>query len=182
MRKLSAIALVVLLIAGDAVAQQAPCALNSGPCSPDLTGYALASTIPTPGAAAPPAETVGGTPGSTATQFAMANHTHPRITRSTVVTTDASGNFVVAWQTALSAAPTIDLTWVNLGTQPITCELTADPTTTAVQGRCKTAQTTTLSLSIVTAGAAVAPFVSSPAGVKVHVLLDWVGSGRIDPY
>lgn len=126
-------------------------------------------TVPQPGSTIP-TEIVGGTAGVATATFMRSDAKPSRITRSVVVTTDGSGNFSVTWSTALSSAPVVDLTWVNSAAMPITCELTTDPTTTTVAGRCKQSQSTALNLSIITAGLTLNPFNAGASGVKVHVI------------
>lgn len=145
------------------------------------TVSSLAATIPTPAATVPSMETVGGAVGATMT-FRRGDAIQPRITRATVLTTDASCNFTATWTNVLTATPTISLTWVN--TTPaagaIKCELTADPTTSGAAGRCLREQPSTTLAAVTVVGIAVAvgsqivsvnqSATSSCSGIKVHVI------------
>lgn len=124
---------------------------------------------PMPADAVPPSETVAGQIGAM-DRYAREDHTHPRITRSTTVLTDASGNWSVTWSSAMMATPTVFPLAVNAGAQPITCNV-ATRTTTGATGRCWTASSgSLLNLSIITAGLTVLPYGNSAAGVQVQVI------------
>lgn len=116
---------------------------------------ALTAQIPTPSQIVPPAEVTGGTKGTMTGTYALANHSHPRITDSPTVTTVAGGTFVGTFRTGLFASkPTVALTWVTTGTlTPVSCEMRS-VTVTVFSGRC----TTLLGL------------VAAPAGVEVNVV------------
>lgn len=161
------VALTALLIcATPLVAQVAYPPLDPGTFA---TKAEMTAAMPLPSTAAPPAETPGGALGSSM-RYRRADDVQPRITRATTVTTAADGTFSGTWAMALSAAPTIIMTPINAGSQPIQCNLTSAPTTTTFAGKCWTAQTTLLNLSIITAGLTLAPATASSAGVSVQVI------------
>ncbi len=116
----------------------------------------------------PSSETVNGVIG-TSNMAMRADARVPRITRATTVVTDSTGSFSGTWSSPLPANPTISLTPVATGAS-IDCQLTAMPTITTFQGRCYSAQTTTLNLGIVTAGLSLNPVTTTPAGVSVQVI------------
>jgi len=118
---------------------------------------AAVAAIPLPAIAPPLTDTMGGAIGTDTTRFALATHKHPRITDTQIVTTVTGGTFSGTYPAGFfSIPPTVDLSWVNKGVLPMTCELTADPTVNGYQGRCST-------LSI-------ASILAAGAGVKVHVV------------
>lgn len=137
--------------------------------NPGLTLDQVQAAMPQPAQVIPQTEAVGGAVGST-TSYMRADAKIPRITRAATLTTAGDGTFSATWAQALAAPPTVSLTWVNTGASPVTCELTAAPTATAVQGKCKGAQTSLLNLSIITAGLTLNPFNSGAAGISVHVV------------
>lgn len=116
----------------------------------------------------PPSEVLGGSAGNMDTA-SRANHTHPRITRAMTVTTASDGTFSGTWSVPLAAAPNISLVPIAPNTS-IDCQLTAAPTASTFQGRCFSAQTTLLNLSIVTAGLTLNPVTNTGAGVSVQVI------------
>lgn len=116
----------------------------------------------------PVSEGMSGVAG-TQDEAARQDHTHPRISRSAVVTTGTNGVFSGTWANPMQSNPVIVLTPVSAGTS-VDCQLTAAPTTTGFQGRCFQAQTSLLNLSIITAGLTLNPVANSPAGMQVHVL------------
>lgn len=115
---------------------------------------------------------VGGAPG-TDTRYALANHSHPRISRTGSCVLSASGTCTITWTTAFPAgvSPVMlgDPVAVNTGAaQPIDCDVTSTPTITGVSVKCWQSQNSILSLSIVTSGITVAPFGSTTlSGVTV---------------
>jgi hypothetical protein len=127
------------------------------------------SQVPQPATTVPSTESNIGAVG-TVNAYALANHSHPRISRSTTVSTASDGTFSVTWATALPSAPDVILTPVGTGSVAIHCQLTAVPTVTAVAGKCFTQQNTLLSLSIITTGLTLSPFASSTAGISVQVI------------
>lgn len=131
---------------------------------------ASASSLFQPQAASsiPSSEMVGGQVGAS-TDYMRSDARLPRITRAMTVTTDATGSFSGTWTTAMPSAPTISLTPISASTS-IDCQLTSLPTTTTFAGRCYSAQTTTLNLSIVTVGLSLNPVTTTPAGVSVQVI------------
>lgn len=142
-------------VQGQAGAQSVETSSLNGPPQPS-------STVPNP-------EGVGGAVGSSV-EFMRADATLPRITRSTTVLTDASGNWSVTWSMAMMATPTVFPIAVNSGAQPISCNV-ATRTTTGATGRCWTASSgSLLNLSIITAGLTVLPYGNSAAGVQVQVI------------
>lgn len=131
---------------------------------------AIQATMPQPASVAPAAESLASSIGVSTNHFALADHQHPRLTRATVATTVVGGTFSVTWADPFSAPPGVILTPVGAGSAMVDCQLTADPTTTAVAGKCFTSQGTVLNLGIITAGLTLNPAVAVAAGVKVHVV------------
>lgn len=149
----AAIAAAAALFAAPAWAQPVT------PISPPVTKgdlAALAASIPKLADTVPLGEVMGGAAGSS--PMAMrADVRIPRITQSPIVTTVTGGTFSATFPAGFFAAPpTISLTWVNTSGLYMTCELSADPTPTLVQGRCRTISLT----AILNAG----------AGIKVHLV------------
>lgn len=70
---------------------------------------------------------------------------------------------------ALAATSGVFAIPVNAGSQPVTCNVITRTTTTAA-GKCWTAQTTLLNLSIITAGLTLSPYGASLAGIPVQVI------------
>lgn len=124
---------------------------------------------PIPADFVPPSEAIGGAIGVDTAMYARSDHTHPRITRVAVVSTDASGNWAVTWSTPLAATPAVFPIAVNAGSLPVTCNVTAR-STTAASGKCWGAQSALLNLSIITAGLTLTPDVAVGAGVSVQVV------------
>lgn len=116
---------------------------------------ALAAQIPAPAQIAPPAEITGGTKGTMIGTYALANHSHPRITDSPSLATVSGGTFAGTFRPGLFASkPTVALTWVTTGTvTPVSCEMRSI-TSASFSGRC----TTLLGL------------VAAPAGIEVDVV------------
>lgn len=71
---------------------------------------AAKSDIPQPGTSTPPTESVAGAAGSTATKFAMEDHSHPRVTSTTYVTLDSTGQAFALFTRSFTNKPGLDLT------------------------------------------------------------------------
>lgn len=124
---------------------------------------------PTPlGDFVPPGETVAGSIGS-ANMAMRADARPPRLTRATTVTTASGGTFSGTWDAPLVGTPTIVLTPIAANAS-IDCQLTSAPTSTTFAGRCWTAQTTSLNLTLITAGLTLNPMTNTAAGVQVQVI------------
>lgn len=137
--------------------------------APALTLADVQAILPQPNTAIPPPEAVGGAVG-TAVTYLRSDAIPPRITRATNVVTGAGGTFSGTWGSALSAVPTLILTPISNGSSAVACQLTALPTTTTFAGQCWTSQTTTLNLSIITAGLNLNPFAAAASGIPVQVI------------
>ena len=135
---------------------------------PGLTLSDVQAMMPQPSDAAPPMESVTPSAG-TAPTYRRSDAQPTRITRATTVTTVSGGTFSGTWSAPLPNAPVIVLTPISANAS-IDCQLTAAPTTSTFQGRCWTAQTTLLNLSIITAGLTLNPMNNTAAGVQVQVL------------
>lgn len=135
---------------------------TSGMADAVMAVLPFASTVPPTEAVTPAA--------GTAPTIRRGDAVAPRITRSTTVVTQSGGTFSGTWATPLANPnPVVTLTPIAANAS-IDCQLTAAPTTTGFQGRCWTAQTTTLNLSIITAGLTLNPMVNTAAGISVQVL------------
>ena len=118
---------------------------------------AIRAQLPTPATTAPLAETTGGSAGTMSQVYALANHRHPRITDTQIVTTAIGGSFSVSYPAGFfSAPPTVDLSWVNTTAAFMDCELSADPTVNGASGRCR--------------GFSLTGLLTLGAGIKVHVV------------
>ena len=128
----------------------------------------LASSMPQPSAAVPPAPAPTGAPG-TGNTFTPANAIPPSLTRSTTATTASDGTFSVTWAVPLvSAKPVVNLMPLNTGSQPAICNPTA-VSSTGLTGKCWSTQTTALTLALVTSGVTVNPTANTAAGMQVFV-------------
>lgn len=70
----------------------------------------LQAAIPQPATTAPKSESTGAAIGSTASQFALPDHQHPRLTSTTYATLDANGQAVVTFTRTFVNKPGINLT------------------------------------------------------------------------
>lgn len=131
-------------------------------------GVSGVAAPPLPSADAPPSEVLTAVRGAS-DRYAREDHGHARMTRSMVVTTGSGGTFSGTWSSPLAQAPVIVMTPVSASTS-IDCQLTAAPTVNGFAGRCWSAQTTTLNLSIITAGLNLNPVASTASGVQIHVV------------
>lgn len=123
---------------------------------------AVAATIPQPAATIPSGGVNGGTSGSAATY--PRSDAAPKITvqgANTTVGTNCAWS-VTFTQAFISSTPIVSAHPVMTAgaAQPMTCIVTSR-STTAQSGTCYQAQTTLLSLSIVTSGLTVLPFQAS---------------------
>lgn len=117
------------------------------------TANAALAAMPKPATTPPPGESSSGAVG-TDTRYALANHTHPRVSWSPVVTTVAGGTFSGTIPSGMFTAITIDLTWKASG--PTVCQLSAY-SLTSFAGNC-------YSLSV-------ASILAAGSGVEVHVVV-----------
>lgn len=148
----------------------------SAPSAPvDLSTLATKADIeavqaaqPQPASATPPSEVVGGQMGSQV-RYAREDHTHPRITRAAVVTTDSTGAWSVTWAAAVSTPPVVLPVPVNASTQPIVCNVTTR-TTTSASGRCWLARTLPATLTLLTNLISFDIFGGAATGIQVQVL------------
>lgn len=124
--------------------------------------------MPKPADATPPSEMIGGQTGSQV-RYAREDHTHPRITRAAVVTTDASGAWSVTWSAAVPTPPVVLPVPVNTSGQPIVCNVTTRTTTTA-SGRCWLARTLPATLTLLTSLISFDIFGAAATGIQVQVL------------
>lgn len=147
------------------VAASAQSVENPAPTIADIQAM-----LPQPASAVPPAETVAGSAGAGLT-YRRGDAVQPRITRSTTCTLDGTASCSVTWTTAMSGGtPTISITPINAGSNPIACNLTSAPTTTTVAIKCWISQTTLLNLSLITAGLTLQPFQNALAGTQVQII------------
>lgn len=121
--------------------------------------------MPQPSNILPSTEITAGAIGTDQSMYALANHQHPRITRSAIVTTDAGGNWSVTWSAALPAAPITLPLPINGGSNPALCNVTTS-TTTGATGRCWMSAPVTVSIL----GFSVNVFGGSASGMSVQVL------------
>jgi hypothetical protein len=125
---------------------------------------AAAAAIPVPADAAPPAEMIGGSPGSTNT-FRRGDAAQPRITRAATVSTASDGTWTVTWTAPLAAVPAVLPIAVNpSATQAIVCNATSR-TTSGASGKCWQA----MSPAIISITVATNPLPAVGAGVSVQV-------------
>ena len=179
MRALAAI-LLALALATPVAARE--CTINGAPCTGlAADGTPAASTaqlagvqaaIPLPSISVPPGATPTGAAGVAAT-YQPSDAVPPSLCRRTSTTTAADGTFSVSWTVPLkSTSPWagVDPIWIS-STMPPSCWMTS-ATGAGVTGKCLPAQTATLTLSAVTAGATVSPFGAGSGAaaltVKVH--------------
>jgi hypothetical protein len=121
---------------------------------------AALAAIPAPASTVGSGEMVGGAVG-VSLSYKRADWVPPRQSRTGACTLNASNVCTIAWTSAFAAAPVMlgDPVAINtVGSQPISCNVTAAPTTTGVPVKCWAAQNTILSLSVVTAGLTLTPF------------------------
>lgn len=130
--------------------------------APDVNGN-IALPMPTPSGSIPSNETIGGAVGASAA-YMRADAQIPRISRAGSCVLNASGVCTITWVSPLSVAPNIILQPISSGSMPVSCNVTAAPTTTTVSVRCWTAQTVTVSIL----GAVVAPFTTAASGITVQ--------------
>lgn len=126
------------------------------------------AAMPLPANATPPSEMIGGQTGSQV-RYAREDHTHPRITRAGVVTTDSNGAWSVTWATSLASVPAVLPVPVNTSTQPIVCNV-ATRTTTGATGRCWLARSLPATLTLLTALVSYDVFGAAATGIPVQVL------------
>lgn len=156
---------VALLFAGLGAYAQISTSSQSQPMTPTD----VQALIPPFSDTVPPSEMVGGSTGSTAT-IRRGDAANPRITRSTTVVTGAGGTFSGTWSTPLSSATPVLVLTPIAASSSIDCQLTSAPNATTFAGRCWTAQTTLLNLSIITAGLTLNPMTTTAAGVSIQVI------------
>lgn len=152
---------VLLLAPAPALAQQVS-SLNSPVSAADV--QALQAQIPVPADTMPPAEQVGGAPGSTYT-FRRGDAVQPRITRMATVSTASDGTWTVTWAAALAQVPGVLPIAVNpTAAQAIVCNTTTR-TTTGATGRCWQA----MAPALISITVATNPLPAVGAGVSVQV-------------
>ena len=144
---------------------------SSGPpvCADGLP-CATQSSVPTKGAVVPPGATPGGSIGIQ-NSFTPIDATQPGLTRSAKTTTDGSCNFAVTWTVPLVSSTPVAFAYPTIpsgATQPSSCNTTAI-TSAGVTGKCFTAQTTLLNLSIVTTGLTLNSQGGTCSGMSVSV-------------
>ncbi len=81
-----------------------------GGLSTALNGKANASDVPLPASIVPPSEAIGGNMGSSNSRFAREDHQHPRVSSTTYVTLDVSGQATVTFSRAFTNKPGLNLT------------------------------------------------------------------------
>ena len=128
----------------------------------------IQAQMPKPADATPPSEVVGGQTGSQI-RYAREDHTHPRITRAAVVTTDSAGAWSVTWATPVTTPPVVLPVPVNASTQPIVCNV-ATRTTTQATGRCWLARTLPATLTLLTSLISFDIFGGAASGTQVQIL------------
>lgn len=120
-------------------------------------GLATKASVPTPATMTPPAEGAGSA-GTMTGIYALANHTHPRVTDSLIVYTVAGGAFTATPTPGkFTKPPVVSLSWVNTTGAFMNCEMSASPTISLVTGRCRAFSLT----GLLTLG----------AGIEVHILI-----------
>lgn len=152
----------------DTTARDAAAAAKTAADNAAQAAAAAQAAVPAPANATPPSEMIGGQTGSQV-RYAREDHTHPRITRAAVVTTDGSGAWSVTWATSLASVPAVLPVPVNTSTQPIVCNV-ATRTTTGATGRCWLARTLPATLTLLTALVSYDIFGAAATGVPVQVL------------
>lgn len=152
----------------DTTARSAAAAAQAAADSANAAAASAAAAVPQPANATPPMEMVGGQTGSQV-RYAREDHTHPRITRAAVVTTDSSGNWSVTWASPLASSPTVLPVPVNATTQPVICNV-ATRTTTGATGRCWLARTLPATILTLTALLSFDLFGTAANGISVQVL------------
>jgi hypothetical protein len=102
---------------------------------------------------------------------AFADSFSPVPVQAANTTTAADGTYSVTWASAFSTPqPFAHAHYIGApGSQPVTCQTTTS-TATVTTGKCYAGQATLLSLSIVTTGLTLAPFVAAAGGITVQVL------------
>lgn len=154
--------------ASDTAARDAAAAAQATADAAAQAAATAQAAMPLPANATPPSEMIGGQTGSQV-RYAREDHTHPRITRAAVVTTDGSGGWAVTWATSMASVPTVLPVPVNASTQPIVCNV-ATRTTTGATGRCWLARTLPATLSLLSALVSYDVFGAAATGVSVQVL------------
>lgn len=152
----------------DTAARDAAAAAKTTADNAARDAAAAQAAIPTPASATPPSEMIGGQTGSQV-RYAREDHTHPRITRAGIVTTDSTGSWSVTWATALPSAPAVLPVPINATAQPVVCNV-ATRTTTSATGRCWLARTLPATLSLLSALVSYDIFGSAATGISVQVL------------
>lgn len=110
---------------------------------------------------------IGGQTGSQV-RYAREDHTHPRITRAAVVTTDSAGAWSVTWSTPVATSPAVLPVPVNATTQPVVCNV-ATRTATGATGRCWLARTLPATLTVITSLVSYDIFGAPASGLSVQV-------------
>ncbi|WP_279141288.1 hypothetical protein, partial [Sphingomonas paucimobilis] len=111
-----------VVVAPPAPASSVDTTARNAAAAAQATADSAAASVPQPANATPPMEMVGGQTGSQV-RYAREDHTHPRITRAAIVTTDSGGNWSVTWASPLASSPTVLPVPVNATTQPVICNV-----------------------------------------------------------
>lgn len=157
-----------VVVAPPAPASTVDTTARNAAAAAQATADSAAAAVPLPANATPPMEMVGGQTGSQV-RYAREDHTHPRITRAAIVTTDSSGNWSVIWASPLASSPTVLPVPVNATTQPVICNV-ATRTTTGATGRCWLARTLPATILTLTALVSFDLFGTAANGISVQVL------------
>lgn len=144
----------------------APLATNSA-----LT--AMGATIPAACSTISPMDTLNGAVGSSTPCTPRSDNSRPTAVQAANAALDAACNWTVTFaRSTVSSSPVVHANVVQASpTMPIPC-IVSSRSATAAAGKCFPAQTTTLNLSIITAGLNLAPFGSTcTAGMPVMIVV-----------
>lgn len=159
-----------LLFAVPAHAQDSTSSLNA-PASPSDVTAAIVAATPSP-CTTPAPDTLNGSAGAASTCMPRADAARPTPVQAANTTLAADCTWSVVFSRAFTTSSPIIHASVVLAspTSPVPCIVTSRSATTQA-GKCFPGQTTSLNLSIVTAGLTLAPFGSTcVAGTAVMVV------------
>jgi hypothetical protein len=155
---------------------QSGCTINGQPCATGVTSFngqtgAVVATIPTPASTIPNMGPLNGSTGTAATYVPSDSHI-PLPSQYINTTVAANCTWSVTFARTMTTSSPIVIAQLLLpsgATLPIPCQALARSATGA-SGLCFPAQTTTLNLSIITAGLNLSPFgTTCTAGTPVMV-------------
>lgn len=136
---------------GSANAQPAPGGTDLSAIQSQVNG--IVSAMPSAVSVVPPVDVFGGAVGPDPTKYEPAGSARPRITRSMLVTTNASGLATADWSAQpLGVGGVVNLTPIYSGSGVPKCWPTAAATTTSVAIKCVIENAAQITLAIITSG------------------------------